>query len=143
MNTRKSIIAIAIVAAVTVLVYYRYFPKTPQTAVNEKSTETTKELTLAISKEVNAFAVYDVPGGVDKVKFTLFLDRDGTILGVKSLDTVKPDEVNPNLEKFNTELGVVIKGKNLNEINKVDKIGTSSLTTAAFNKALSDLKSQI
>lgn len=111
--------------------------------MEEKSSGTVNELNIAVIKDVSAVATYAIPNGEDKVKFTLTLDKDGIIMGVKSTDVIKPDEVNSNLEKFNNGLEVVIKGKKLSELNNVDKVGTSSLTTDAFNKVLGELKAQI
>lgn len=141
MKTKRSVIIIAIVVLVVALVYYRYFLKTPQTNVDESSTQATNELNITPSKEVSTIATYKVPDGEDIVKFTVTLDNQGVIMGVNAEDVPKKENV--NLDKFTQNLLVVIKGKKLSELNNVDKVGTSSITTDAFNKALTELKSQL
>ncbi len=143
MNSKRNIVIAVVVIAIAVIAYYRFYPKPPESRVADNLSDATKELVVPELKEVSALAVYPVPGGEDKVRFVLALDGKGVITGVKSIDTIKPDEVNPNLVKFNDGLSLVIKGKKLSEINGVDKIGTSSLTTDAFNKALTEIKAQI
>lgn len=144
MQTKRNvIIGVIIVLVVIGLVYYKYYFQTLEPSVPEQSTQVVKELDLVVSKEVNALATYTVPNGEDKLRFTLALNKSGEVVGVKTTDTIKPEEVNANLEKFDTNLLVAIKGKKLSTLNNVDKVGTSSLTTDAFNKVLGELKAQI
>ena len=141
-NNKRNIIIVALVVLVGFLVGYKYFPKTFQFYKNESS-DLAGEIDLVMARQISADATYTVPGGEDKVKFVLSLNSQGRVVGVKTDDILNPDKVNPNLEKFSQELLVTIKGKKLSELSNIDKVGTSSLTTAAFNEALERLKSQI
>jgi len=138
MKTRRNIIIVAIVVLVAAFVYYRF-----QVNRNERAGEAIGGLNLAVSKEVSAIATYKVPEGEDKTKFILSLNKRGVIVGVKSADLTGDEEVQGHLDKFSEKLLLVIKGKKLSELESVDRVGTSSLTTAAFNGALNELKSQI
>ena len=138
MRMKKSIaILIAVLAVVGGVVYYRYFSKTPPASVGESAVQAKKERT------VSAVATYKVPNGEDRVRFTLTLDERGTVVGVKTTDALKNDAISENLAKFSANLLLVIKGKKLSDLQAVDKVGTSSLTTAAFNGVLGELKSQL
>jgi len=138
MRTKKGIaILIAILAVVGGVVYYRYFFKTSSTSAGESAVQANKELT------VSAVATYKVPKGEDKVRFTLTLDGQGAVVDVKTTDALKNDAVSENLAKFSANLLLAIKGKKLIDLQAVDKVGTSSLTTAAFNGALAELKAQL
>ena len=142
MNTKKGVIIIAIVVFAVAAVYYRFFVKTAETSTGVEQTPTT-ESNLVVTREVSAVAAYKTPKGEDKVRFTLGLGRDGVIVSVKTTDVLKNDEISENLAKFSANLLLAIKGKKLSELQAVDRVGTSSLTTAAFNSALDELKAQL
>lgn len=139
-NKRNLIIAAIAVAAVALL-SYKYVPALLQ-ARNDAAQGVT-DTNLAAVREVSTVATYEAPGGTDKVRFTIGLDASGRVISVKSADALKGDEVSDNLAKFSTGLLVVIRGKKLSELTAVDRIGTSSLTTTAFNASLPALKAQL
>ena len=139
-NKRNLIIAVVAVAALA-LVSYRYLPALLQT--RNSSTGAAGDTNLAATREVSTIATYEAPGGTDKVRFTIGLDTGGRVISVKASDAQKGDEVSENLGKFSTGLLLVIKGKKLSELTAVDRIGKSSLTTAAFNASLPALKAQL
>lgn len=101
------------------------------------------EPNLPAAREISSIQSYTTPGGTDRLRFTLTVDASGVITDVKTTDMLDPNAANANLEKFSGGLTIVIKGKKLSELTSVDKIGTSSLTTAAFNKALPELQKQL
>src|SRR3990167_4861735 len=139
-NKRNLIIAAVAVAAVALL-SYRYVPAFLQ--ARSDAVQTATGTRPAATREVSNDATYDAPSGTDKVRFTIGLDTGGRVISVKASDALKGDEVSENLAKFSTGLLLVIKGKKLSELNAVDKIGKSSLTTDAFNASLPALKAQL
>jgi hypothetical protein len=141
MNTKKGIAIVIIVSAIIGFVYYRISYNPSESNINN-TVGGLKETNVLI-KEINAVVEYPVPKGKEKLRFTLYLDSNNNIIDVKITDLINTTEVNENLVKFNEGLAVVIKGKKLNELNNVDRVGTSSLTTNAFNSALAELKAQI
>ena len=142
MKAKKSIIIVAMAVFVVAAVYYRFFVKAVQTNTGVEQTPTTGS-NPAASREVSALATYKNPKGGDTVRFTLELDGQGAVVSVKTTNALKNDEVTENLAKFSQGLLLVIKGKKLRELKAVDRVGTSSLTTAAFNSALDELKAQL
>ena len=139
-NRRNLIIAILAVAAAALLAY-KYVPALLQ-ARNDAAQGVT-DTDPVVSREVSTVATYEAPGGTDKVRFTIGLDAGGRVVSVKASDALKGDEVSENLATFSTGLLVVIRGKKLSELTAVDRVGKSSLTTAAFNASLLDLQKQL
>lgn len=138
MNTKRNIAIVIAAALIVGLVYYR---DSVAAYLASKGLFFSSENAVLSSRELSTTVTYTVPNGADTVTFSLFVDRDGLITDVKSLDAADP--ANANLLKFNSGLLTVIKGKKLSDISAVDKIGTSSLTTDAFNSALAKLKAQL
>ena len=142
MNARKIAIIVSIAVIAAGLVYYKYFWKTFQIKRDEVKTQ--GEQSAAVSREVSAVAAYKVPDGEDKTRFILGIDSRGNIIKVKATDLIGDSEdLQGHLDRFSQNLELVIKGKKLSELQAVDRVGTSSLTTDAFNGVLKELKSQI
>lgn len=95
----------------------------------------------AVTRELKETVTYDAPNGKDVVTFSVFVDGNGVITDAKAVNQADP--ANAQLFKFAEGLRTVIVGKKFAELGPVDKIGTSSLTTAAFNSALAKLKAQL
>ena len=129
-NLKNSALIIVVIALVGFL-GYRYTQKE----------ETSTDDTLSQSKEVKATARYIVPDGEDNVRFILALDKDGSITDVRTEDATT-NEADVHMVEFSNKLSLVIKGKKLSELTEVDKVGTSSLTTDAFNGVIDVLKAQ-
>ena len=139
-NRRNVIIAVLAVAAI-VLLSYKYVPALLET--RNGPTGAVNDTNLAAAREVSTVASYQTPKGTDKVRFTIGLDAGGRVVSVRSSDVLKADEVSEKLATFSTGLLTVIRGKKLSELTAVDRIGKSSLTTAAFNASLPALKAQL
>lgn len=86
---------------------------------------------------------YVTPGGEEKVEFAVFVDEDGMITDAEAVVLAKNPTSVMRQKSFATEMPKALKGKKLSELENVDRIGGSSLTTGAFNKALADLQAQI
>lgn len=145
--TTKKHISLFVVSAVIVigLVYFKYQAgfleksqgTTPAEPIVKKDEGTSEQL-----REVSANASYTAPGGEHTDRFTLFLDNGGLVRGTKVTDTLEPgSEHELYLAKFAQELLVKIEGKKLSELQQVDRVSSSSLTTTAFNEALTTLRS--
>lgn len=97
----------------------------------------------ALLREVSTLVAYDVPNGGHNTIFSVFIDEDGNIANVTSVDDGASVESQIKLNEFSENLVKVIKGKKLSELEDVDLVGTSSLTTDGFNEALPKIKAQI
>jgi hypothetical protein len=141
LKDRRSLAIAAIAVLAAALLSYRYLPAL--LAPRSDAVRSQSDTDLAAVREVSTIATFDVPGGTDKVRFTLGLDAGGRIVSVVSSDTLKGDAVSENLAKFSAGLLVVIRGKKLSDLTAVDKVGKSSLTTTAFNASIPALKAQL
>ncbi len=102
----------------------------------------TSELSEAM-RRVSAAGNYQSPAQAEQVDFELVVDADGVI--TEATSSVKSD--NPISQTRQTAFAEAfpdaVVGKKLSELENVDRIGGSSLTTGAFNAALAELKSQL
>lgn len=95
-----------------------------------------------IYKEVSFIHTFPVPGGEDVVEHTISLDENGLIVDVMAHGVLEPS-LDVKLGEFTEKLLPMIKGKKLSDLEEIDTVGTSTLTTESFNASLDELKSQI
>jgi hypothetical protein len=139
---KKGIVLIAVVIVLSAFVYYRYATRIFQTSKNEEAVPM-MEVVPAGSREVSAEASFDTPGDyAENLRFIVTVDKQGVIESVKTVDAAT-NEVPEKKVEFNQELSVIITGKKLSELTAIDKVGKSSLTTAAFNSVIDQLKAQL
>ncbi len=94
-------------------------------------------------KKLNTKTSYENPGGKDEVGFTLTINTNGVIVGTATEVLAVHDIAKKRQETFASGLSAAIVGKKLSELTAIDRVGGSSLTTEAFNKALPQLKAQL
>jgi hypothetical protein len=121
--------------------------KTPSTAMAPASAAPgAAVLTLVVApgeKIASVETTYQSPAGEDKVGFKLAVDAKGVITDAQTdILGASPASVMYQ-KKFAEGLHTLVKGKKLSELTKIDRVGGSSLTTGAFNKALDQLKASI
>lgn len=137
----RGIIVVAVIIVVTVAVYLRQVAKVLEAWRPEVDQAT--DAAMQKSKEVSAVVAYDVNEEIShEARFTLGLDTSGTITSVKLVENPTNKASDKQVE-FAEKLEMVIQGKKLSELGAVDRIGTSSLTTNAFNSVIDELKSQL
>jgi hypothetical protein len=92
-------------------------------------------------RKVSVRTSYDTPAGSDDVGFSVVVDEDDIIrdAGVDVLATHEMSRVRQ--QSFAKELPEILKGKKLHELQALDLVGESNLTTEAFNESLEKLKS--
>lgn len=137
-NKKNVVITVVAVTAALAVVGYRFIVG----GSSPSEEEAFVAVETAALRELSAEVSYDVPGGDHTVSYTLYVDEAGTIQDVASRDILDPDH-QENMDRFNEGLRTQIVGKKLSELEAIDKVGTSSLTTDSFNAALADLKAQI
>lgn len=120
-------------------------PVVTESAMPAESSDATTSTRMMLpgEKKASVETTYISPGGEEEVGFTVYVDEDGTITDAETLVLGKSPTTMMRQKSFAAEMPTVLKGKKLSELENVDRIGGSSLTTAAFNKALTDLKAQI
>lgn len=138
----KGVVVIATVIVLSGAVFYVYAeqlwygffptveaPTAPTVAPPQKKGEVSAEVRYSIADTDKNY----------HVRFTLLVDTEGTITGVKMVELPK-EETSEKQQAFADNLTVMIKGKKLSELTKVDKVGKSTLTTDAFNSVIDELK---
>ncbi len=94
-------------------------------------------------KTANIVAKYDSPAGEEQVGFSLVVNKEGIITSAKTDVLGKAPASKMRQEAFSKEMSSALVGKKLADLSNIDRLGGSSLTTGAFNKSLSALKSQV
>ncbi len=142
LKIQKHIVLIALVIVLTVVAYYQY-AKNIFRANREDGVVPSMTVPVADNREVSAVVKYmATEDKQDTLRFILTLNKDGVITGVTTLDA-ETNEVPEKKKPFNEGLSAVITGKKLSELTAVDKIGTSTYTTTAFNSVIDQLKAQL
>jgi len=94
-------------------------------------------------KTVSVQREYQNPSGTDRIGFSVIVDKDDVIMDT-AVDVLASHEVSiERQEAFSKELPKALKGKKLKDIESIETVGGSALTTDAFNDSLEDLKSQL
>lgn len=130
---------LAVAALVFMALFALFYQVLTQPADIENNSEVAE---VAIIRELSSTVSYDVPGGSHTIKFTVGLDDAGRIGLVTGTDVTDPEH-QANVDKFAKTLTTMIKGKKIDDLEAVDMVGSSSLTTAAFNEALTNIKAEL
>lgn len=138
---KKDILIVGVVIIVATLVFYIFSSKGPLGYKHEDSVEQIVT-DIVYSREISVEHTHEIPNGEDVVKYTLYLDENDVVVDVKARG-VFDSSLNEKLDEFSKNLLVIIKGKKLSELEAVDRVGKSSLTTQAFNESLDEFKAQL
>ncbi len=133
-NTKKfSLVLIGAVVIGSIFVYYRYAEDMLQASREEM-------LPPVTGKQSSAVVTYDAyEGKMDTLRFVVTVDGSGAIETIQTLDAAT-GEVPEKKKEFNDLVNVQLKGKKLSELTAIDKVGGSSKTTEAFNRAIPELQ---
>lgn len=105
--------------------------------------EPKKDTMMTGEKTLSYKTSYTNPSGSDEVGFNVMVDANGVVTGV-TVDVLAVNGISKNRQTaFATDLPQAINGKKLMDLNAIDRVGGSSLTTGAFNAALPALKAQL
>lgn len=105
--------------------------------------EPKKDTMMTGEKTLSYKTSYTNPSGSDEVGFNVMVDANGVVTGV-TVDVLAVNGISKNRQTaFATDLPQAITGKKLMDLNAIDRVGGSSLTTGAFNAALPALKAQL
>lgn len=138
MYSKKTIIALVVLVAIAAIAYYQITGnETARQAVDSESAEE-----VAIYENYSATVDFEYPGGSHTVEFTFVVDGDGMIEKVTALEVNDPS-AQERIDAFAESVTPIVAGKKLSELGAVDKVGTSSLTTDAFNESLEKVQEQL
>ena len=97
----------------------------------------------ADAKQISATETYRDPSGEEKVSFVLTVNNTGTITEAASTVLAENPIAVRRQAAFRDGFSKAVVGKKLADLSNIDVVSGSSLTTGAFNKALTSLKAQI
>lgn len=138
---QKAIAAIIVIGIIAAF-YYREAISTLFIKGGEESGVAETMISREGLRKISTTASYKGPTFEHTILFDVYVDEGGVIQDLVSTDKEDPTH-DEKLASFSEELLVKIAGKKLSEVGPVDKVGTSSYTTEAFNKALVELKEQL
>ncbi len=119
-------------------------PATTITAIAPPTDAAAPTLVVAPgTKLATVETTYQSPGGEEKVGFKLVVDAQGVITDAQTEVLGKNPTTVMRQTSFAKSFPEAVKGKKLSELTNIDRVGGSSLTTGAFNKALDKLKASI
>jgi len=143
LSKKTAIASLFIVAGLVALWKFIWQGSTPETMPTSETKDSKETSLKADEKKLSAKTSYKNPGGSDEVGFNVIVDGSGTITGA-SVDILAVNGIaKKRQESFSEGFPTILAGKKLSELGNIDKVGGSSLTTAAFNNALPWLKSQL
>ena len=135
---------ITILVAVVLGVGFTLFQSNKTASVSEPTpiTQTTPTNVVVNFKDgtYNADATYRTPV-MSKYKINVALQVTGGVVTNSTVTYADGAEKDPNAKHFEEAYKTEVVGKKLNDIN-LSRVGGASLTTGAFNQALTVIKTQ-
>lgn len=143
LKIKKSTAVIAIVVVLSAAVYYWYATEILNIKLDNDDTAPSVVAVIPESRKLTAVKKYMATADKeDTLRFVVTVDREGIITDILTLDP-ETNEIPEKKKEFNKGLAIVIKGKKMSELGPVDKVGTSTYTTDAFNAVIDTLKAQL
>lgn len=137
---KRVLLLIGGVLLLSAFVYYRFAKDVLWGTKNEQLMTVKDE---AVTRKVSGEATYPTPGDYDDhLRFVVTIDANGIIQNIQTLDA-DTNEIPPKKVEFTEQINVILKGKKLSELTKIDKVGKSTLTTDGFNAALPQLQASL
>lgn len=115
------------------------------TSTEAEDTTTTSASTVSASGYTagtySATISYSVPHGSNSIAVDVTVDASGTITDVSDDHSYSDHESGWYIESFDSELSGAVVGQNISSLS-LSRLGGASLTTQAFDQALSNILSQ-
>ena len=118
-------------------------PADTRTVPPAPTTVTSPAAPSRAAKQISASETYRDPSGEEKVTFMLTVDSTGTITEAASTVLAENPIAVRRQTAFQSGFAAAVVGKKLSSLSNIDVVSGSSLTTGAFNKALTSLKAQM
>ena len=110
--------------------------------VNTEQVKTAKPSWKVNGNSYSTSVTYEIPEGEESNTFTLVLENN-LIKSIKVDISTNGKASLKYQQGFADNISKVIVGKSLSTLTTIDRVSGASLTTNAFNKALSELKQQL
>lgn len=142
---KKSTIVILCAVVLSAFVYYWYATQILGVKIDtdDSTSVPLSGVTVPESRKLTAIKKYmATEDKEDTLQFVVIVDKEGVITDVLVLDA-ETKKVPEKKKTFNEGLVKIIKGQKMSDLGPVDKIGTSTYTTDAFNSVIDILKAQL
>ncbi len=134
---RTTIIAMAIVLGVVMAIIYYLIQG--EFVAKEMARESVESEPVADYRSLTETVSFDYPGGTHTILFEFAVNDAGVIQQVEAAD-VDPENQG-RIADFVELVNEEVVGQSLQELPPLSKVGSASLTTAAFNEAVERLQS--
>jgi|SRR6185369_3362534 len=139
---KTALLWIALIAGALALVKFFWKPMQSENITANQSSEQQQSAKNTV-RSATVKTRYNNPSGSDEIGFTLGIDDKGTITEAKTDVLAANPTSKMRQEAFAAALPSVLVGKDISTLKEVDRVGGSSLSTAAFNSSISALKAQL
>ncbi|MDD2766652.1 MAG: FMN-binding protein [Candidatus Moranbacteria bacterium] len=142
---KKSTIVILCAVVLSAFIYYWYATQILGVKIDtdDSASVPLSGVTVPESRKLTAIKKYmATEDKEDTLQFVVTVDKEGVITDVLVLDA-ETKKVPEKKKAFNEGLVKIIKGQKMSDLGPVDKIGTSTYTTDAFNSVIDILKAQL
>lgn len=113
----------------------------PSGDMTQEKVPLVSELKLG-ERKISVRTSYETPAGSNDIGFSVVVDAEDIIRDA-SVEVLATHEVSRmRQQSFAKELPEILRGKKLHELQALDLVGESSLTTKAFNESLDALRSK-
>lgn len=116
---------------------------TESTMADPATSEMVDESLDADGQTITETQTYQSPAGPEEVGFSIVVDDAGTITAITVENKAKAPISVQRQDAFIGEIEEVVVGKKLADLENIDRVGGSSLTTGAFNEFLTEAKTRI
>lgn len=138
LNTRTTILSFGIILAAVAFVVFNLIQgeQARQAVTDGENQEQSAEY-----RELTEIVTFNYPGGTHNIEFKIAVDATGTIQHIVGADV---DPANQGkVADFVTAVNEMLVGQTLSEVETLGKVGTASLTTAAFNESLAKMQAKL
>ncbi|MCB9812230.1 hypothetical protein H6778_01075 [Candidatus Nomurabacteria bacterium] len=138
LNTRTTILSFGIIlAAVAVIV----FQLIQGEQAREAALQAASEEVAAEYRMLTEVVTFEYPGGTHNIEFKIAVDDSGVIQHIAGAD-INPDNQG-KIADFVVAVNELLVGETLSEVETLGKVGTASLTTAAFNESIAKMQAKL
>lgn len=144
MEKNKKIIAAGLVSVIIAGLTLVRFLVAESTEKNKQSFSERTDAQRSIAlKKVETWATHPTPAGKERIRFRLEVDKSGAIVSAVAQILAENETSSWYQESFADVFPSALVGKKLSELSAIDRIGSSSLTTEAFNASIDELQAQL
>jgi hypothetical protein len=114
----------------------------PAAPADVTETEQATTATNSMVTELRTVGAYESPAGAEEIGIVLFVDESGIITNAEAEVMAENTTSKFRQQSFADGLSEAVVGIDIAELENIDRVGGSSLTTNAFNQSIATLQEQ-